>query len=152
MGLFRAEVITAVESVPKDDPMARFAAIGFAYLHWAIHNPTHFQIISTRNLIDWGSSESLREDNRVVRSLMEEALVDAQQQGKLRSENIAETHIAARAIVYGLGGMYIDGHFAQWAVSGEDTDRTVQNVLKLFISLLGNEECESAPQHDPARH
>lgn len=140
MRLFRDEVTKAVEAVAENDPMARFAAIGSAYLYWAIHNPTHFQIISTRNLIDWGSSESLREDNKVVRSLMEEAVVDAQQQGKLRFDNIAETHIAARAIVYGLGRMYIDGHFAQWAVSGEDTERTMQSVLKLFISLLGNEE------------
>ncbi|SFU23402.1 TetR/AcrR family transcriptional regulator [Mesorhizobium sp. YR577] len=139
MRLFKDEVIKAVEAVPQNDPMARFAAIGSAYLHWAIHNPTHFQIISTRNLIDWGGSESLREDNKIVRSLMEEAIVDTQQQGKLRSDNIAETHIAARAIVYGLGRMYIDGHFTQWAVSGEDAERTVQNVLKFFISLLGNE-------------
>jgi len=148
MALFRAEVIQAVESVAGKDPMARFEAVGAAYLHWAIHNPTHFQIISTRNLIDWGRSESLREDNRIVRSLMEQAITEAQQQNRLRSDNIAEIHIAGRALVYGLGRMFIDGHFAQWAVSGEDTEQTIQNVLKLFVSLLG--KGETAPAENPA--
>ncbi len=140
MGLFRAEVVKAIESVAPNDPLARFQAVGSAYLHWAIHNPTHFQIISTRSLIDWGSSESLREDNRLVRSLMEQAIADAQERGQLRSANIAETHVAARALVYGLGRMYIDGHFAQWAVDGETAENTAQNVLKEFVSLLGNAE------------
>jgi AcrR family transcriptional regulator len=138
MGLFRAEVVKAVEGVASNDPLARFQAVGSAYLHWAIHNPTHFQIISTRSLIDWSSSESLRADNKLVRSLMELAINDAQEQGKLRSTNIAETHIAGRALVYGLGRMYIDGHFAQWAVDGETAESTAQNVLKEFVSLLGN--------------
>jgi AcrR family transcriptional regulator len=140
MRLFRAEVVKAVEAVASNDPLARFEAVGSAYLHWAINNPTHFQIISTRNLIDWDSSESLRADNRLVRSLMEQAITDAAKQGKLRLANIAQIHIAARAIVYGLGRMYIDGHFAQWAVDGETSEHTAQNVLKDFVSLLRKEE------------
>jgi AcrR family transcriptional regulator len=140
MSLFRAEVVKAVEAVASNDPLARFEAIGSAYLHWAIHNPTHFKIISTRSLIDWGSSESLRTDNRLVRSLMEQAITDAEKQGKLRSPNIAQTHIAGRAIVYGLGRMYIDGHFAQWAPDGETAENTAQDVLKEFVSLLGRGE------------
>jgi AcrR family transcriptional regulator len=157
MGLFRAEVVKAVEAVASNDPLARFEAIGSAYLHWAIHNPTHFQIISTRSLIDWGSSESLRADNRLVRSLMEQAITDAEEQGKLRSANIAQTHIAGRAIVYGLGRMYIDGHFAQWAVDGETAEKTAQNVLKEFVSLLGKGEATpvkklgAAPKRKPKK-
>jgi AcrR family transcriptional regulator len=147
MGLFRAEVVKAVKGVASNDPLARFEAIGSAYLRWAIHNPTHFQIISTRSLIDWGNSESLREDNKLVRSLMEQAIADAQEQGMLRSANIAETHIAARALVYGLGRMHIDGHFAQWAVDGEATENTAQNVLREFVSLLRN--AEATPSKAP---
>ncbi|MEI9431781.1 TetR/AcrR family transcriptional regulator [Mesorhizobium sp. Cs1299R1N3] len=145
MSLFRSEVVDAVESIPKDDPMARFEAVGSAYLHWAIHNPTHFQIISTRSLIDWNSSESLREDNRVVRSAMEGAIEDAQQQGKLGAVNIAEANVAARALVYGLARMHIDGHFAQWAIAGEAVERTAQSVLKQFVSLLRSDDTDSHP-------
>ena len=136
MSRFRAEIADAVEQVTTDDPIQRFAAVGSAYLRWASRNPTHFQIISSRSLIDWASSESLRRDNEAVRALMDGALVEALARDMLRSDDLADTKIAGRALVYGLARMAVDGHFAQWAVDGEAVDRTTQNVLDLFVSLL----------------
>ena len=136
MSRFRTEIAAAVEQVTTDDPLQRFAAVGRAYLRWASRNPTHFQIISSRSLIDWASSESLRRDNDAVRSLMDEALVEALARDMLRSDDLADTKIAGRALVYGLARMVVDGHFAQWAVDGEAVERTTQDVLDLFISLL----------------
>ncbi|MER9632389.1 MULTISPECIES: TetR/AcrR family transcriptional regulator [unclassified Mesorhizobium] len=137
MSRFRSEITNAVENVATGDPIERFAAVGIAYLRWAIRNPTHFQIISTRSLIDWDSSESLRRDNDAVRSLVEGSMAEAQRRNMLRSDDIAETQIAARALVYGLARMYIDGHFAQWAAAGRTAERTAQNVLKHFVTLIG---------------
>ncbi len=136
MSRFRAEIAKAVEQVTTDDPIARFAAVGLAYLRWASRNPTHFQIISSRSLIDWASSESLRRDNEAVRSLMDGALAEALARDMLRSDDLADTKIAGRALVYGLARMVVDGHFAQWAVDGEAVERTTQDVLDLFVSLL----------------
>ncbi len=136
MSRFRAEIAAAVEQVTTDDPLQRFAAVGRAYLRWASRNPTHFQIISSRSLIDWASSESLRRDNEAVRSLMDGALVEAKARCLLRSDDLADTKIAGRALVYGLARMVVDGHFAQWAVDGEAVGRTTQDVLDLFVSLL----------------
>lgn len=144
MGQFRAEITKAVGNVTSDDPIERFSAIGVAYLRWAFQNPTHFQIISTRSLIDWDSSESLRRDNEAVRSLLEGSMLEAQGRGMLRSNNITETQIAARALVYGLARMYIDGHFAQWAMSGQTGEQTAQNVLKHFVTLVGNDGPKTA--------
>jgi AcrR family transcriptional regulator len=139
MSRFRAEIALAVERVAADDPMGRYAAVGVAYLRWAMQNPTHFQIISTRGLIDWGSSESLQADNAAIRALMEEAMVEARRRGLLRSDDLAEAQIAGRAMVYGLARMYIDGHFAQWGLVGETAERTAQNVLAHFIALMGTQ-------------
>jgi AcrR family transcriptional regulator len=136
MSRFRAEIADAVEQVTTDDPIQRFAAVGRAYLRWASRNPTHFQIISSRGVIDWSSSESLRRDNEAVRLLMDGALVDAQARGLLQSDDLAITEIAGRALVHGLARMVVDGHFAQWAVDGEAVERTTQNVLDLYVSLL----------------
>ncbi|MER9342330.1 TetR/AcrR family transcriptional regulator [Mesorhizobium sp. M0601] len=138
MSRFRSEITKAVEHVATDDPIERFAAVGVAYLRWAIRNPTHFQIISTRSLIDWDNSESLRHDNEAVRSLVEGSMAEAQRRNLLRSDNIAETQIAARALVYGLARMCIDGHFAQWAVAGHTAERTAEDALKHFVTLIGN--------------
>jgi AcrR family transcriptional regulator len=139
MTRFRAEITNAVDDVTSGDPLERFAAVGVAYLRWAIQNPTHFQIISTRNLIDWGNSESLKADNGAIRALMEETLVEAKRRGLLRSDDLVEAQIAGRALVYGLARMYIDGHFAQWGVDGETAERTSQNVLKHLIALMGKQ-------------
>lgn len=142
MSRFRTEIADAVAGVETDDPIERFAAVGFAYLRWATRNPTHFQIISTRSLIDWAGSESLRRDNDTVRSLMDGAMGEALARNMLRSDDLAATRIAARALVYGLARMFIDGHFAQWALDGETVERTMQNALSLFISLMGREQTE----------
>ena len=136
MSRFRAAITDAVDSLGTDDPIARFDAIGTAYLHWAFRNPTHFQIMSTRSLIDWDGSEPLRRDNDAVRALLEDSMVEAQKRSMLRSDNIADTQIAARALVYGLARMHIDGHFAQWASAGQTGEQTAQDVLKLFVSLV----------------
>ena len=145
MSRFRLEITNAVDNVATDDPIERFAAVGVAYLRWAIRNPTHFQIISTRSLIDWDSSESLRRDNEAVRVLMEDAMVEAQRRSMLRSNDIADTQIAGRALVYGLARMAIDGHFAQWATAGQTEEQTTHNVLRHFVSLIGKDERRSEP-------
>jgi AcrR family transcriptional regulator len=142
MTRFRLEITNAVENVAADDPIERFAAVGTAYLRWAIQNPTHFHIISTRSLIDWDSSERLRDDNEAIRSLMEQAMLEAQRRNMLRSTDIAETQIAARALVYGLARMCIDGHFAQWGVGGDTAERTAQKVLEHFVTLVRNDRLE----------
>jgi hypothetical protein len=67
---------------------------------------------------------------------MDGALVESLARGLLQSDDLADTQIAGRALVYGLARMVVDGHFAQWAVDGEAVERTTQNVLDLFISLL----------------
>lgn len=149
MSRFRLEITNAVDKVATDNPIERFSAIGVAYLRWAIRNPTHFQVISSRSLIDWDGSESLRHDNEAVRSLMEGAMVEAQRRSMLRSNDIADTQIAGRALVYGLARMVIDGHFAQWAMSGQTVEQTTQSVLRLFVSLLGNDERKTAGDQMP---
>ena len=133
---FVAEIAAAQAEVESDDPLARLLAIGTAYLRWAVRNPTHFQVVSTRSLIDYDSSQSLRRDNDAIRQEMEALLAEAQRRGQLRQADIAHAPLAARAMVYGLARMYADGHFAQWAVPGETPEQAMQAVLALFIAGL----------------
>ena len=136
MSKFRTEIANALAKVASRNPIDRLLAIGMAYLHWAFQNPTQFQIVSTRSLLNWDASESLARDNDAVRSMLEETLFEAQKQDLLKSANVAETQIAARALVYGLARMHIDGHFPQWAGAGQTGEQTTQCVLKLFIGLV----------------
>ncbi len=148
MNHFRSEMTIAAENIASGNPIERFAALGVAYLHWAFRNPIHFQIVSTRKLIDWQGSESLRRDNEAVRSLLEASIVEAQERGLLRSNNIAETTIAARALVYGLARMNIDGHFSQWAEAGQTGEQTAQSVLSHFVALVAKDGPKTAGKAD----
>src|SRR5688500_18199107 len=49
---FRAEVDAALAQVPGADPLARFRALGLAFLRWAMRNPTHFEVISSTRYFD----------------------------------------------------------------------------------------------------
>src|SRR3954462_5722873 len=43
-GRCRAEIDPTLAKVPAGDPLARFRALGLAYMRWAIKNPTHFEV------------------------------------------------------------------------------------------------------------
>jgi AcrR family transcriptional regulator len=136
MGRFRAEIDTALEQVKTDDPLARFRAVGTAYLRWALHNPTHFRVISDRSLIDLDGSEVFRRHNVEIRGLMDDLLAEAERRGMLRPMDVTLVPVAARALVYGLARMHVDGHLAQWDVAPDEAERRMQAAMELVIGCL----------------
>jgi AcrR family transcriptional regulator len=154
MGRFRAEIDGALAHATQDDPLARFRAVGTAYLRWALRNPTHFRVISDRSLIDFEGSEVLRRENREIRDLMEELLMEAQRRGLLRPMDVTVVPVAARALVYGLARMHVDGHLAQWDVMPDHAEGQLHAALDLIIGTLRVDEPvdgASAPRTRPAR-
>jgi AcrR family transcriptional regulator len=132
-----AEAVAKAQSrVDGANPVAAFEAIGQGYLEWAIANPTHFQIISSRTLIDFDASDNLRDQNEAIRRKMFDLLTQAQQQGQL-APNADFDHLvlAARALVYGLARMAIDGHFPEWHPT-EPPSLAVRSALRLFMSQI----------------
>ena len=120
-----------------DDPIEGLRAIGRAYLSWAVANPTHFQVISSRTLIDFDASERLVSENEAIRLMMVELVERAQKQGRLRSGvATADLIFASRALVYGLARMWIDGHLGEWKVEGPPA-QAMAGALDLFIGSLG---------------
>jgi AcrR family transcriptional regulator len=136
MGRFRSEIDAALEQAAADDPLARFRAIGSAYLTWALRNPTHFRVISDRSLIDLESSESFKRHNFEIRGLMDELLSEAERRGLLREMDLTVLPLAARGLVYGLARMHVDGHLAQWDVRHEVALHQLHSALDLFIGNL----------------
>ncbi|MCG7509125.1 TetR-like C-terminal domain-containing protein [Mesorhizobium retamae] len=116
------------------DPLAVFEAIGHGYLRWAMANPTHFQIISSRTLIDFNSSEVLRHQNEAIRQQMINLLADARQSGRIADDlDFDQVLLGARALVYGLARMAIDGHFPEWNVAGPEA---MHHTLHLFMAQI----------------
>lgn len=120
----------------SDDPLVAFEAIGHGYLRWALANPTHFEIISSRTLIDFNSSDILREQNDTIRRLMVSLLTRARENGQLAEGlDLDQLVLSSRALVYGLARMAIDGHFPEWHVA-EPPSEAMHKALHLFIGQL----------------
>ncbi|CAB5713351.1 Uncharacterized HTH-type transcriptional regulator yvdT [Delftia tsuruhatensis] len=133
----RQRVEAALESAVHEAPLTRFGAIGQAYLDWARDYPEHFQVVSDRRLIDYESSASLRTDNDAIRTHMQSLLGEAL--GSRSDTGLAQ--LAARALVYGLARMAVDGHMAEWdaacpAQQPVQATNAETRVLNYFIGLL----------------
>ncbi|RTQ32875.1 TetR/AcrR family transcriptional regulator [Variovorax gossypii] len=134
----RAHVEEAISAVADAPPLVRFGAIGHAYIEWARTNPTHFRVISERSLIDYDGSPSLRSDNETIRAQMRKLFDEAfaQKSGSAAGTDAAHAQIAARALVYGLARMAVDGHFPEWSLSRQSTAKTMADTLDFFMSQL----------------
>jgi AcrR family transcriptional regulator len=130
---FQAEIEAALAEAPAGDPLARFRCLGLAYLRWAMRNPTHFEVISTRRLFDHDNSAGVSRNNAGLIDLTERTLAEAFAAGQLRSGDLKAVQIAGRALVYGFARMNIDGHFPRWGVAGPEAERTAEAILDLFI-------------------
>jgi AcrR family transcriptional regulator len=141
---FRAEIASALADAPADDPLGRFRCLGLAYLRWAMKNPTHFEVISSRRFFDHDKAAGVSRDNSELIDLAGRTLAEAFAQGQLRSPDLKRVQIAARALVYGFARMGIDGHFPRWGVAGADAERTAEAILDLFIEGIAKVPGKSA--------
>jgi AcrR family transcriptional regulator len=130
---FRAEIEAALATADPGDPLGRFRCLGLAYLRWAMRNPTHFEIISSRRLFDHDRAVAVSRDNAELIELTERTLADAFAAGQLRQVDLKQVQIAGRALVYGFARMNIDGHFPRWGVAGPDAEQTAEAIIDLFI-------------------
>ncbi|MEO7862500.1 MAG: TetR-like C-terminal domain-containing protein, partial [Nitrospirales bacterium] len=136
MGQLTQAVATAQAKADNDRPIGVLEAIGRGYLQWALTNPTHFEIINSRALIDFGASDSLRTQNAEIRQRMFELLTQARERDQLiEGVDLNYIVLTARALVYGLARMAIDGHFPRWHPS-EPPPLAMQHALHLFITQI----------------
>lgn len=136
MRRFRDEIAACLAEAPENDPVARIRAMGLAYLRWAMRNPTHFKVISSRGAIDFEGSAALKADNAAIQAELEGLLAEAARRGLLRFADTRLIPLTARALVYGLARMLIDGHLPSWNVPVAEAEATMHQVLDLFIASL----------------
>ena len=133
-----AGIEAALAEAPADDPLERFRRIGLAYLCWAMRNPTHFEIISSRRFFDHDKSADVSRDNNELIGLTGRTLAEAFAKGQLRSADLRQVQIAGRALVYGFARMNIDGHFPRWGVDAAEAEQTAEAILDLFIEGIAS--------------
>ena len=72
---------------------------GLAYLRWAMRNPTHLEILSSRRFFDHDKAAGVSADNAELIALTESSLAQAFALGQLRALDLKQVQIAGRALV-----------------------------------------------------
>jgi len=136
-------IFEADDKAKTEPPLDRLRVMGRAYLRWALDHPTHFAIVSNRNLIDYDSSESMKRENGELQALMSQLLEEAGAP--------AAAKLTARALVYGLARMHIDGHLPQWGGASPRQARSMMDAaLDLFVAgLVSQPESSVRPARRP---
>lgn len=108
---FRAmgQAMRAASAAEADDPLARFRALGLAYVDFATTHPAHFRVMFGRAVADRSAYPSLREAAGETFGLLVSAIVDCQQAGLVRSGDPAELALAAWSATHGLAFLWVDG-------------------------------------------
>ena len=134
-----AHVDLALANSAGQPALLRFAAIGEAYLDWAARHPTHFQVVSQRQLLDADAPARMAPHSDAIRAhmraLLSEAFADAPDTPGMKAR-LPALQLLGRALVYGLSRMGVDGHFPEWDLAHASAPVAVRDTYVLFIELL----------------
>jgi AcrR family transcriptional regulator len=136
MDRLEGAIAQSLQAAADENPLMQLRAIGTGFLRWAFTNPTHFQVISARAVIDFEGS-SLRRRNDVIRAKMSELMDQAAAVDLLRPGNVERYQLVARALVYGLSRMFIDGQFPSWDLDESAALEESVATLDQFVAIIG---------------
>lgn len=129
------QIDQALTQAASLSPLEQYRALGQAFLIWAFENPHHFQVISTRAVIDFEGS-GLRASNDKIRCQMRQLLNDAVSSGELVGISAEDALLSTRALAYGLARMNIDGQLQSWDVESGNYLGLAQRLINEQIDRL----------------
>lgn len=136
MRRFMLEIAGGMNRSAKAPARERLRRLAHAFVRWALRNPTHFKILSARDLIEIDSSVALQRDIRAARMLAIELITAAQLGPVAAKAGIPRIELMSRALVYGLARMNVDGQMAQWDIAPQDAERVTLECVDAFLALL----------------
>lgn len=131
-----AQVEQAMANSADQPALLRFAAIGEAYLDWAARHPTHFQVVSQRQLLDGDAPARMAPYSDAIRAHMKALLGEVFADTPGMIARLPALQLMGRSLVYGLSRMEVDGHFPEWNLSEASVPVAVRDAYVLFIELL----------------
>jgi AcrR family transcriptional regulator len=95
------------DRAPASDPVARFEAIGHAYVRFAVSHPSHFRAMFSPDAAAAGGA-SLANARGGAFAVLEREIAEGQRRGLLRGTRPADVALPAWAIVHGLAALLVD--------------------------------------------
>ncbi|HET6610919.1 MAG TPA: TetR/AcrR family transcriptional regulator [Kofleriaceae bacterium] len=112
------------------DSLARYRAIGTAYVEFAAANPGHYRVMFGARL-DHGHP-GLAEAAQTAFDTLVGAIVAGQKAGQLRSGSAMEMALTSWSAVHGLAMIVIDGRLAPTGLPGKSPTALARSVVRLL--------------------
>ena len=125
--------VQAAQAAAGADVLARFHALGVAYLHFALAHPGHFRVMFGAEA---AAQSSVRSAEAAVFALAVNEIASAQRQGLIAPGDPQELALLAWSTGHGLAVLMIDG-LVQWV--GLDTsapERLARRITALMFNGL----------------
>lgn len=93
--------------------IAAFEAMGFAYVRFAVENPTHFRVMFSRHIDRAPADPALATEGRGAFMVLVDAVAELQRNGTLYPD---DTELMARhiwAVVHGVANLAVDGRLPE---------------------------------------
>ena len=121
--------------------LAEFRAIGFAYVHFAAHNPSHFRVMFGPEVSDKSEHPGLREASDRASHIIAEAIANCQRPGLEGGDTDPQRlFVSAWATFHGLATLIVDGQLAGMVDSDTDLEtlgNSVTDVIYRGLSFSG---------------
>jgi AcrR family transcriptional regulator len=108
---FRAMVAAmgAALAAAGDEPLARFRALGQAYVGFARGHRSHLRVMFGREVADRAAYPGLQEAAGAAFRLLVDAIADCQRAGLVRAGDPEELAVSAWSMVHGFSALLVDG-------------------------------------------
>jgi AcrR family transcriptional regulator len=133
---FRAMVhaMRQARAAQASDPLARFRALGLAYVEFATGHPSYFRVMFGRATADRSAYPSLHEAARSAFDLLVEAITECQRAGVVSDGDPEQLALAGWSIAHGLSVLQVDGQLN--IVGGPATESAAESITRtIFLGL-----------------
>jgi AcrR family transcriptional regulator len=120
-------------SMPADGAQA-LAAVGRAYVRFAVSEPAQFEVMFRLDALDETSPE-LQESSDLAFGLLVATIERCQQEGRLADGEEILVALSAWSIVHGLASLWISGQL-QGRIAETDIDALARSVSQLFVDSV----------------
>jgi len=125
----------AASTSDERDPLARFVALGLAYVRYAVAHPGHFKVMFSSDLSEAGETPELRAAGEPTLRALVDCIAAGQAAGLVRAGDPAALAAPAWSMVHGVSMLLIDRQLA--ALVGEKIDVETQARAVIEVVAIG---------------
>ena len=106
-------------------------ALGRGYVHFALQNPEHFEVMFRSEMLDVASSDYATASERAF-ALLASTVKRCADEGFIRSADVEAVSAAAWAVAHGLAALWIGGRLPARS-SERDGEKLAARALRAFV-------------------